>query len=218
MMLVVMYEVGKSILKPSDVVHCFYQLIKAIVIRLVPELLLAGLKEQINEGSPDAFLENAGEIVLYQGNMLREVLVDLHDVFQLSINVAHQKVDVEIVLTSQKLSEFLWGPLFECEREFLQLFQSLLMIGARVFPVLSDSWGLALPCVAANDSTKWLNFGTFEEISFLGDRDDFVIFLTPALASDFETMLIFEDDQAYLPKLIAIFKVYILTQFRPILQ
>jgi hypothetical protein len=92
------------------------------------------------------------------------------------------------------------------------------MIRARVLPVLSECRSLALPSVSANDGTKGLNFGTFKEISFLGDRYDFVIFLTPALASDFETVLIFEDDQAYLPDLIAIFKVYILSQFRPILQ
>lgn len=51
--------------------------------------------------------------------MLREVLVDLYYVFQLSINVVHQKIDVEIVLTSQKLSEFFRRALLESYCELL---------------------------------------------------------------------------------------------------
>jgi hypothetical protein len=64
MRLVVMNKVSESILKPSDVVRCFYELVKATMVCLVPKLLLTWLEEQVNEGIPYASLENAGEIIL----------------------------------------------------------------------------------------------------------------------------------------------------------
>ncbi len=107
---------------------------------------------------------------------------------------------------------------FDGLHEIYELLQARLVVDCWILPMFSCSWTFSRAGEAANVAAEGLEPRIFEFAGFVGEGYDFIIPHTPAFASDFEAVLIFEDDKSDLPRVIAIPVIDVLVKLRPILR
>lgn len=82
--------------------------------------------------------------------------------------------------------------------------------------MISGAWIFASSRVTSDDGTEGLNpsMSSIEEV--ICKRNSFIIALTPSLISDFDVMVVFEEDESNTPDVFVIFKVDVLPNCGPI--
>lgn len=98
--LIVPHEGRQSILQPCNIVHAIDELIVAKVICFLPLVLGGGLELRVDEGFGNAFGKDTGEELLKEGDVHEEVLVHFDHIFVVCVMIAHQKIEVKIMLAS----------------------------------------------------------------------------------------------------------------------
>lgn len=97
-------EERQSVLQPWNVEESLDQLVVAVVVGQVPNFLFFDFVELVDKRLLDASLQDAADVALNEDDVLLKVVVHLHDVLELRIGIAHQEVDVEVVLPPEKLN------------------------------------------------------------------------------------------------------------------
>ena len=98
--LVVPHEVGQAILQSCHIVHTVNKLVVAEVECFFPLVLGCGLEFGVDEGFGYASGEDAGEELLEEGDVCEEVEVHFDHILVVCVMIAHQKIEVKIMLAS----------------------------------------------------------------------------------------------------------------------
>ena len=98
--LVMPHEGGQPVLQPCNVIHSIDELVVAKVKGFLPLILGGGLELRVDEGFSYASREDAGEELLQEGDVCEEVVVHFDHIFVVCVMIAHQKIEVKIMLAS----------------------------------------------------------------------------------------------------------------------
>ena len=152
--LVLTHEEVEAFLETSYVVSGVYQLVETQIIGFLPLILRRCLQFLVDKGLVDAASHDFLQKGVDKGEVLEKVLIYFGQVLQLGVHIAHQKINVKIMLAPQVLDQFVRALIPKVLGfEFVQP-QEMIFLGK--LPVLSGSGIFPDTDIASDDAPEGL--------------------------------------------------------------